>query len=183
MLLGAAAFAGADRRKLTGAVLGGLAPDLPSFALVLWAGAVQRMPAEEIFREAYFSESWQLWLAPAHSAPLWLVGLLLAAALRTPAAKAFAASGLLHQACDFPLHADDPHRHFWPLSDWRFESPVSYWDPGRYGLLVQPLEIALGLTLVVVLARRWRGWPRAGLALALLLYLAQAAAWLYFLRR
>jgi hypothetical protein len=184
MLLGAAAFGGRDRRALTAAVLGGLAPDVPSFALVLWAGAVQRMPAKEIFETAYFSDAWQLWLAPAHSAPLWLAGLLLALALRARAAGAFAAAGLLHLLCDFPLHADDPHRHFWPLGDWRFESPVSYWDPDRFGLWVQPLEIALGIGLVLLLARRHPGrLPRAGLALAAGLYLLQTLAWIYFLRR
>jgi len=121
-------------------------------------------------------------MAPSHSVPLWLAALALAAALRARAAAAFAAGGLLHQAFDFPLHADDPHRHLWPLSDWRFESPVSYWDPARYGAWVQPLELALGLLLVAVLWRRWPGrWARAALAFALLLYVGQATAVLLLL--
>ena len=184
MLLGAAAFGGRSRRTLAASVLGGLAPDLPSFALVLWAGLVQRMPPKDIFETAYFSEAWQLWLAPAHAAPLWLAGLLLAVALRAPAARAFAASGLLHLAFDFPLHADDPHRHLWPFSDWRFKSPVSYWDPAHHGLWVQPLEIALGVALIALLARRHRGRTVGTcLTLAALLYAGQTAAWVFFLGR
>lgn len=187
MLLGAAVFA---RPKFDGritsaaaaaAAAGGLTPDLAAFALVLWA-LVGGMDAETIFRTAYFSASWQAVMAPFHSAPLWLAAFALAWTLRRPAAAAFAGSGLLHQAFDFPVHADDPHRHLWPLSDWRFESPVSYWDPRHFGGWVQPLEIVLGLGLVTLLWRRWPGRAgRAGLLLLGLLYVAQTVATAAFL--
>jgi hypothetical protein len=115
------------------------------------------MGGEAIFRDAYFSAPWQAVMAPFHSVPLWAGGLLAAWILRARAAAAFTCSGLLHQAFDLPLHADDPHRHLWPLSDWRFNSPVSYWDPRHFGAWVQPLEIVLGAALVWLL---WRRWPR-----------------------
>ncbi len=41
---------------------------------------------------------------------------------------------------DLPVHHDDGHRHFFPLSDWRFASPVSYWDPEHYGRIVGTAE-------------------------------------------
>ena len=66
-------------------------------------------------------------------------------------------SMLLHFACDLPLHHDDAHRHFLPLSLWRFESPVSYWDPKRFGWITAPLEMILTVGGCVYLS--WRPSP------------------------
>lgn len=185
MLLGAVVLGPreAGGRTALAAAGGGFVPDVAAFALVLWAG-VHGMDGEAIFRTAYFSAPWQAVMAPFHSVPLWGAAFLLAWTLRQRAATAFAASGLLHQAFDFPLHADDPHRHFWPLSDWRFHSPVSYWDPAHGGAWVQPLEITLGLALVTVLWRRWPSGPaRAALLLLGLLYGLQAAVAIFVILR
>ncbi|MBW3560177.1 MAG: cobalamin biosynthesis protein CobQ [Proteobacteria bacterium] len=176
MLLGAAVFGRGCPAPAWAAVAGGLLPDMASFLLVLGAAA-SGMSAEAIFRTAYFSEPWQAVMAPFHAVPLWGLAVALALAFRARAATAFAASGLLHQAGDFPLHHDDPHRHFWPFSDWRFESPLSYWDPDHGGAWLQPLEIAAGLALTVLLWRRWPNrWTRAVLVLAALVYVAQGTA-------
>lgn len=175
MLMGAALF---RRRRGTAwaAAAGGLLPDVPSFVLVL-AAAVQGRGFEEIFGTLYFSESWQLIMAPSHSVPLWSVALLLGWARRSELTLAFAVSGLLHQATDFLLHADDAHRHLWPLSDWRFESPVSYWDPRFHGDLFAPVEIALAAGFAWLLLRRFPSpWLRVGLALLMVLYLGQYLA-------
>jgi len=58
----------------------------------------------------------------------------------------FFASMVLHHLCDLPLHHDDAHRHFFPFSNIRFTSPVSYWDRNHYGTWGALLE--LGLVLV-----------------------------------
>jgi len=71
---------------------------------------------------------------------------LLAWRARMQVMMVFFASMLMHSLFDFPLHHNDAHRHFWPLSDFRFASPVSYWDPAYYGQWMAPLE------LIVVLA-------------------------------
>lgn len=172
MLMGAALF-----RARTGAAWaaagGGLLPDVPSFVLVGIA-MLQRQDSETIFRTLYFSDAWQLIMAPSHSAPLWLAGLLAGWALRSDLAIAFAVSGLLHQLTDFLLHADDAHRHFWPLSDWRFESPISYWDPRHYGAWVGGVEVALFAGLAWLLVRRFPSrWLAVVLGLLVLVYLAQ----------
>jgi hypothetical protein len=159
------------------AAAGAVLPDLPSIGMVLWALGVQGRDAEEVFQVAYFSAGWQAWLAPWHSAPLWGLALLAGFALRSAPAKAFAAAGLLHLLFDFPVHAGDAHRHLWPLSDWRLESPVSYWDLDHYAAFVAPMEVLAGAFLIALLWRwsRKRAW-RAGLVVLGLLYLAQAAA-------
>jgi len=58
---------------------------------------------------------------------------------------------MLHIAGDLPLHNDDAHRHFFPFSNWRFISPVSYWDPKHYGTIVAPIEILIVIISCVVL--------------------------------
>ena len=80
-------------------------------------------------------------------------------------AIAFFCSVLLHCGVDLALHHDDAHRHFFPLSDWRYASPVSYWDPRRLGRLGALLEVCSVIGGSFVLARRGqRSAP--GLALA-----------------
>ena len=69
-----------------------------------------------------------------------------------------AIAALLHIALDFPLHADDAHRHFWPVSDWRFFSPVSYWDPAHNGLVGGGIE-----TLSLLFATGMLWWRFTGL--------------------
>lgn len=90
-----------------------------------------------------------------------------------PRVRIVAASMLLHVAVDLPLHGEDAHRHFYPLSDWRFVSPVSYWDPARYGRIVAPFELLLVAILSALIYRRVRTPAgRVALILANLLYLA-----------
>ena len=65
----------------------------------------------------------------------------------------------LHCAADLPLHAHDGHRHFFPLSDWRFDSPVSYWDPRHFGHIVAPIEFVFvvgGCVLLIARGAQWR---------------------------
>jgi hypothetical protein len=147
--------------------------------MVLWARWVDGRARSEIFRTLYFSDAWQAALAPWHSVPLWGAVLALGFATRSGVVRAFAAAGLLHMACDLPLHVDDGHRHFWPLSDWRFRSPVSYWDGRHYGDLFEPLEFALTIGLVAFLAYRHPSpWVRGALGVLALGYVAQRAMFL-----
>lgn len=147
---------------------------------VLWAHYVQGATPGEIFRTLYFSDTWQAMFASWHSFPVW--GVVAAAAwwLRRPALSAFAASGLLHLAMDFPVHADDPHRHVWPLSGWRFYSPVSYWNPAHHGDVLVPLETALILYLLAFLMRPHRSLAaRSALSTALAGYVAVKASFAF----
>ena len=83
----------------------------------------------------------------------------------------FALAALVHLAGDLPLHADDAHRHFWPLTDWRFHSPVSYWDRAHHGGVFSVIEAALGVVLCVMLWSRFHAaWVRALLVLAATVY-------------
>ncbi|MFY8152858.1 MAG: hypothetical protein ACOVOI_12300, partial [Hyphomicrobiales bacterium] len=131
-------------------------PDLPAILMVVWALRVAGDTPAHVFGTLYFSEAWQAILGPTHSFPLWGAALIVALWLRSATAQAFFASGLFHSICDFFLHHDDPHRHFWPLSDWRFASPVSYWDPAHYGDVFRLVELGMVAAAILYLLARHR---------------------------
>jgi hypothetical protein len=76
---------------------------------------------------------------------------------RAPAMVALCGAALLHLGFDFLLHHDDGRAHFWPISNWIFQSPVSYWDGKHYGDIVGPLEVLASLGCCAVLWRRFTG--------------------------
>lgn len=163
VLLGAAVFGrGGEARLLWAAVLGALAPDASLYIMAGVSLFLMAIPPEVVFDELYFSDSWQTVFAVDNSMFVW--GALLGVALwhRWSVGIAFAGAGLLHLALDFPLHADDGRPHFWPLSDWVFASPVSYWDSTHHAGWVAPITV---LICVVAYAAIWRAQIRpVGLA-------------------
>ena len=48
--------------------------------------------------------------------------------------KAFASSGFLHLTLDFLLHNQDARSQLWPLNNWIFISPLSYWGKNHYAM-------------------------------------------------
>ena len=152
LLLGAAVFGRTgERRIILAAVLGAFAPDA---SLYLMAGVslfILSIPPQVVFDELYFSDAWQTVFAIDNSVFVW--GALLSIALwrKLPAMTAFAGAGLLHIALDFPLHAGDGRPHFWPLSDWVFESPVSYWNSTHHAIWVAPVSVVISLAAFSVI--------------------------------
>lgn len=66
-----------------------------------------------------------------------------------------------HAVADFLTHAGDGARPlFWPISDWEWRSPVSYYDPDHYGVLFMFAEHGLILLVVALLLFR-RLWLRS----------------------
>jgi hypothetical protein len=135
-------------------VLGSLLPDLPMifyfFAMVFihgrWDAASRATLNEYHFR--------QFWVDAAHSIPIALAGLLLCLVLKSRFGLYFFAAMGLHNLEDLPLHAEYSHRHFFPLSDYRFFSPISYADPHYHAAVVAPLEWAVIVFCVCLLWKR-----------------------------
>lgn len=198
LLVAAALLTRPDRPARNAAVIAGaLVPDLAIYTLFVWS-KVAGIPEMTVWRELYFSPPWQDAVIIGNSAPLYgailLAGAVLAgyparAAAATPVGRAparpvgfdgparlavfFALAALTHLAGDLPVHVDDAHAHFWPLSLWRFRSPVSYWDPHHNGDVFAVVEAALGLVLAVILWRRFAAlWVRALLVLAMIAFVA-----------
>jgi len=152
-------------------LLGSWLPDAAIFIFYGWAKAVN-LPASVIWQEAYYRPFWQEIFAIGNSIPLALMGAGLFLWLRRPAGVALFASMLLHHLEDFPLHHNDAHQHFWPLSAYRFISPVSYWDPDHYGAYGALVEASLTLIASIYLWTRSRSrWGRGTLILINVAYL------------
>ena len=121
--------------------LGALMPDLPMLGFYAYQRVFLGTPESVIWADAYFRPSWQLLFDLFNSIPLLALAALLAWRAGATPALAFLLSMLLHCLADLPLHNDDAHAHFLPLSDWRFRSAISYWDPRFYGRVAAGLEL------------------------------------------
>ncbi|MEL7491914.1 MAG: hypothetical protein AAGJ73_14450 [Pseudomonadota bacterium] len=169
------------RRNLA-VVAGALAPDVWIYVFFTWAQFFTAYSMEEIWRDVYWTQPWQFFGAISNSAPVALALAMIAAWRKSELLSAFAFALLIHAALDFPVHADDAHRHFWPLTDWRFISPVSYWDADHHGTLGALIEAAVFFAAAIVLWRRFPArWARGTLAACLPLYaVAMAGAMIVF---
>lgn len=167
------------------ALLGALTPDASLF--VMWGIAKSQGVAESIiWQDWYYSEFWQRIGAITNSIPgyslLAVVGWCLRKSGRLPRAGhwlwVFSLAAILHTVCDFPLHHDDGHPHFWPFSQWIYRSPVSYWDPAHHGQIWSLFEMVLAIVLLVVLWRRFKhGLTRSLVMLTGCSYGAMIAYW------
>lgn len=140
LLLGGALFGKRNTRLILAAMTGALLPDLSLYLLAGTSLYLLSIPPATVFGELYFSDAWQTIFAIDNSFLVW-GGLLALAWWRGILwAQVLCLAALLHLACDFPLHHDDGRAHFWPLTNWIFESPLSYWDSRHHAAWVAPIE-------------------------------------------
>jgi membrane-bound metal-dependent hydrolase YbcI (DUF457 family) len=168
LLIGLAVCARKDAPGLSRpAAIGSLMPDLSLYLMAGFSLLVLQIPAERVFGELYFSPAWQTVFSVDNSFLVWGSVLGIVLMVKSPGGIAFATAGLLHLATDFPLHNDDARPHFWPVTNWVFESPLSYWDSDHHAAWVAPLTLTAVLIASVVLWRRHANWRiRAGVLLA-----------------
>lgn len=173
--MGAAVFGRqGDRHRTWGAVLGAFAPDLSLYLMAGVSILVLGISPQRVFGTLYYSPEWQQVFAVDNSFVLWGIGFALALWSGRGWAIALTGAALLHLAFDFPLHSHDARAHFWPLTDWKFISPVSYWQ-GPTGQVVGWIEIGLTVSFCAILVIRHTHWPaRAGF---LALGTSQMAPW------
>ena len=155
------------------ASIGALLPDAPMFLFYAVEKIVLRTPERDIWNTRYFLSGWQDFFDVFNSIPIVLLGLVFASLFKKKWMVVLFLSMSLHFAFDLPLHHDDGHRHFWPLSDWRYESPVSYWDPRHFGKWAASLEAILCAVSFYVSYKRFSSKKlRAGLLIALAIQIA-----------
>ncbi len=152
----------AERRHRTLAfILGALLPDTPVYIFFIVNGLILGYGHERLWDDMYFNSGWSILFTLSHSLLFWpllaLLGYLLKIRLLVP----LALSALLHICVDFLVHTEDAYKHFWPLTDWRFISPVSYWNRAEYGQYVGVFDSLLVLGLLTYLYTRYhKGWMR-----------------------
>lgn len=154
-------------------IIGALIPDVLMFWFYFWTKGIKGLPDSEIWSQTYYLETWQNIFDLFNSIPLALIGMGVAIYWKRGAIAACFASIILHCLQDLPLHHDDGHRHFWPFSNFRFESPVSYWDPGHHAEWGSLFEVICVL-IATVFVLRWvkSRWGRGLLIAMAVLYIA-----------
>jgi hypothetical protein len=183
----------APRKQNMLAFFGGFFPDMSVFIMVAFS-ALTGIGRGNMWRSPdgmYWQEPWQSFSAISNSIPLYAFLIILGwmLAMYVPLYRyywrllgVFAAGALLHVIADFPVHTDDAHVHFWPITDWRFFSPVSYYQRSHYGDIVSAIELVVGLGLAALLLWRFRNiWARVFIiALVLPYFISLGFVFRYF---
>jgi membrane-bound metal-dependent hydrolase YbcI (DUF457 family) len=133
--------------------VGALLPDLPMMVFYAYAKLFSGISESVIWSETYHAAGWQTLFDLFNSLPIIAAGYI---AARLAGARRMAllfTSMALHCLGDLLLHHDDAHRHLFPLSNWRFSSPVSYWDPQHFGNIAGLLEAAAVIAGCIYLLR------------------------------
>jgi hypothetical protein len=138
-----------DKRRTLAFVAGGLIPDLPTYAFFFVNTFLLGTSQQLMWDTLYFDSAWSPFITLSHSLILWPIILLVAVILKKNLLKYFTVSALLHVVLDFFVHHDDAYRHFWPLTDWKFFSPLSYYDPKHYGNWVGAIDSILIIGLLL----------------------------------
>ena len=179
LIIGAAAFGKPGARIVTWAALAGSL--LPDMSLFLMAGVslfLLDIPAREVFGELYFSDAWQQVFAIDNSIVLWGIACGLAIWRKIPWLIALCSAVLLHLVADFLLHNSDARMQLWPLTDWKFFSPVSYWESARGGNIVGVVELIATAVLGVYLLRVLRDlWLRIAIGTLVIVQFATSHIW------
>lgn len=163
LIFGLASFGKTGNPRVTSAALvGAFIPDLSLYAMFAWSTWVKGISPHTVFREYYYSPEWQQVFAIDNSFILWGVVLIFALWGNKPVLIAFSGAAFVHLCLDFPLHNHDARMHFWPLTNWVFISPFSYWDTQFHAGAIAPLELAVSMILcAALLARYVSAWSRA----------------------
>ncbi|MEM9336454.1 MAG: metal-dependent hydrolase [Patescibacteria group bacterium] len=164
-------------------VVGALLPDLPTYGFFFIQGLILGTSQQQLWNDLYFDSVWTPFITLSHSLVLWPALIGIGYALQQQWLYWLASSAFIHSAFDFFVHADDAYRHFWPFSNWKFESPISYWDPQFYGQYFGILDTVVALLVIAWLYRLYQQrWIRYSLiSLAFVYLLAITTPLFYFI--
>ena len=153
---------------------------IPDIAIYIWAPYqkfVNGVSGEEMWGKLYFEPPMQNLIAYFNSVPIYAVLTAIGYAARVKLwgklMMFFGIAALIHIATDLPVHNHDAYKHFWPISDWRFYSPISYYEADLHGRTVSLVETLLAFICMAVLWKRFPArWVKAVLVILAVLYIA-----------
>jgi hypothetical protein len=168
--------------RTTWFLVGSILPDMAVFVFFVVNGLILRYGHEQLWDDMYFNSAWSIAFTLSHSLLLWPALLAVGHWRQWAALSAVAIAALLHIIVDFCVHTADAYMHFWPLTDWRFISPVSYWNRAEYGLYVGLFDTVLVMGLLTFLYTRYlrQRYVQLILGILLALYLCRGVAELIF---
>ena len=166
----------AGRAAGIAAAIGAAFPDLPSFAgTAYYVGTGyltegwSAMDSQEVLDAIYFTGLFGGTGSALHSAvpPAILLAVYWIARLKRMDRRRillwFLIGWIGHAFADFLTHVDDTRPLFWPITDWQWSSPVSYYNPNYYGREFFFIShVLLLLTMAALLVRRIRGRKKRG---------------------
>ena len=181
-LIALAAFTKTGQTKRNWAVfIGSLIPDAFIYVCWAWLTFVKGESQKRIWSEIYFDAPMQLTASIFNSIPIYaaltVLGYIYRKAMWGKIIMFFALAALIHIAFDFPVHSEDAYAHFWPISDWRYFSKFSYWDPNHHSHIVSVVEALIGLGAIFIL---WKRFPKKWVQLLLLILIMLYGAILIF---
>lgn len=165
-------------RDACGVAFGTILPDISMFFFYGYQKVIGRSE-KEIWGTLYFEDHWQYFFDVFNSIPIAILVFIIFRFFGYRLPQLIAASAGLHMLCDLPVHHDDGHRHFLPISNWRFESPVSYWDPEHFGIPFAILELVFAVIALVWVQRNGQK-PMRRFAMGTLIIYAVAIVLLIF---
>ena len=158
VILNYALLEGNTTKKEKWAILiGSVLPDITIFFMFFWALALG-IDQQTLWREIYFQPEWQAIKNVFNSVPIILVILAIGFWLKKRWVKLFSYSMLIHFVLDFFTHSNDGHAHFFPFSNWIYQSPLSYWDRNFNAQIGGAIELALLSVAVIYILPRLRTW-------------------------
>ncbi len=153
-----------EARVAVGGASGAVFPDFPALAGAVWLGSRWRRLnrsalCEEVCAKPFFAGPdlalHSVLPVGALLLILWTLGSK-ELSLRKPLLT-FLIGWAGHVLTDALTHAEDARPILWPISVWRFRSPISYWDRSRYARTFTMLEHGILLLLVTwTISRRFR---------------------------
>lgn len=148
-----------------GFVFGSILPDTPLILTTIVCMLVDSVSDADatthLFKEWYFENPWVKAEHNIFHSPITL-GLMLFASFcawkrgveRVSWAYWCLLGCCLHTTCDIPVHHDDGPLILFPINwNYRFESPISYYDPDFYGREFATVEHVADLIMIV-----WQCW-------------------------
>ncbi len=147
---------GENRQRLQMFLLGAVLPDLPTYVFFFFNTFILGYSQQLMWDVLYFDSVWTPIITLSHSLLFWPLLLLLGYTFKKNWLRWLSASALVHITLDFFVHAEDAYRHFWPFSNWTFNSPISYWNPAYYGQTVGLIDTIVVLALLAWLFTQYK---------------------------
>lgn len=157
--------------------IGSLIPDIAIYIWAPYQKLVNGVSGADMWGKLYFEPPMQNLIAYFNSFPIYAVMAVIGYAARAKTwgklLLMFALAALIHLATDLPVHGHDAYRHFWPLSDWRFYSPLSYYEADLHGKWVSLVEAFIAFVCIFILWKRFpKLWVKIVLGILAFLYVA-----------